>query len=85
MSTKPVKTDGAKTPARREQVKLAGAVTLGGLVVLFAGLNFGEVDVNWVFGTWQTPLILVIAVSFLLGVGVGVLGARRRAARKSPR
>ena len=51
------------------------------LAVLFAVLNFDEVSVNWVLGTWETPLIVVIAVSFLLGAGAGLLIARRRSGR----
>lgn len=52
------------------------AFGLGGFGALFAVLNFDEVDVNWVFGTWS---IVVIALSFLLGTGVGLLTSRRRA------
>jgi uncharacterized integral membrane protein len=55
------------------------AFGLGGLGAVFAVLNFDEVDVNWVFGTWSTPLIVVIALPFLLGAGVGFLISRRRA------
>jgi uncharacterized integral membrane protein len=40
-------------------------------------LNFDKVEVNWLLGTWSTPLIIVIAVSFLLGAGAGFLLARR--------
>ena len=36
------------------------------------------VAVLLVLGTWSTPLILVIAISFLLGAGVGYLLGRRR-------
>jgi uncharacterized integral membrane protein len=55
------------------------AVGLGALGALFAVLNLDDVDVNWVFGTWSTPLIVAIAISFLLGAGVGFLISRRRA------
>jgi lipopolysaccharide assembly protein A len=52
---------------------------LTGLGVVFALLNTDEVDVNWLLGTWSTPLIVVIAVSMLIGAGLGLLVARRRA------
>ena len=52
---------------------------LGGVAALFAVLNLDEVGVNWVFGTWSTPLIIVIGISFLFGAGLGLLIARQRA------
>ncbi|HYN50439.1 MAG TPA: LapA family protein [Thermoleophilaceae bacterium] len=55
-------------------VAVAGLAALG---TLFAVLNFDKVEVNWLLGTWSTPLIIVIAVSFLLGAGAGFLLARR--------
>jgi uncharacterized integral membrane protein len=69
-----------RTPARgrREQARTIAAFGLGGLGVLFAVLNVDEVEVNWILGTWSTPLIIVIALSFLVGAGVGYLVARRR-------
>jgi uncharacterized integral membrane protein len=65
-------------PSRRDQARTIGLVVLAGLGVLFAVLNFDEVKVNWLLGTWSTPLIIVIAISFLLGSSVGYLLARRR-------
>jgi lipopolysaccharide assembly protein A len=53
------------------------------VVALFAVLNLDEVEVNWIFGTAQTPLIIVIAVSFLLGVATGwIASAGRRRAKQ---
>jgi uncharacterized integral membrane protein len=54
------------------------ALVLAGAGTAFAVLNFDEVKVNWLFGTWQTPLIVVIAVSMVIGAGLGFLVARRR-------
>lgn len=68
-------------PSRRDQARTIGLVALGGLGVLFAVLNLDDVDVNWLLGTWSTPLIIVIAISFVLGAGVGLLAARRRSPR----
>ena len=45
---------------------------------MFAALNLDEVDVNWILGTWSTPLIVVIALSMLIGAGLGILVSRRR-------
>ncbi len=54
------------------------ALGLAGLGIAFAALNLDEVDVNWVLGTWETPLIIVIALSMLVGAGLGFLVSRRR-------
>jgi uncharacterized integral membrane protein len=71
----------SQSPSRRERARALAMFGLGGLAVLFAVLNFDKVDVNWLLGTWSTPLIVVIALSFLLGAGVGLLVGRRRGAR----
>jgi uncharacterized integral membrane protein len=67
--------------SRRERARALAMFGLGGLAALFAVLNFDKVDVNWLLGTWSTPLIVVIAISFLLGAGVGLLVGRRRGTR----
>jgi uncharacterized integral membrane protein len=54
------------------------ALALAGVGGVFAALNLDEVDVNWLLGTWQTPLIVVIALSMIIGAGLGYLAARRR-------
>lgn len=61
--------------SRRRQV--AGFVLLG-LAVLFAAVNLDEVSVSWIVATWDTPLIVVIAVSLVAGGGLGFLVGRRR-------
>ena len=82
-----------KTVARREggsgrsgaeSTRLAAALVAGGLIAVFALLNTDEVEVNWILGTAQTPLILVVVVSLLFGALAGYLVARRgsRARRK---
>lgn len=58
----------------KRQVAAVGLAALGGV---FAALNFDEVEVNWVFGTWDTPLIVVIALSMVVGAGLGLLVGRR--------
>ncbi len=71
--------DPGTAPARGrgERTKLYGGLALVGLALLFAAVNFDEVGVNWIVGSFQTPLIIVIAISFVLGAGVGALAARR--------
>lgn len=53
-------------------------VVLAGIGGVFAAVNLDEVEVNWILGTWETPLIVVIALSMVVGAGLGVLVSRRR-------
>ena len=56
-------------------------MVLAALGILFSVVNFDKVGVNWLIGTWQTPLIVVIAVSILVGASIGFsIGRRRRTA-----
>ncbi|MBF6619685.1 MAG: hypothetical protein ITG02_05580 [Patulibacter sp.] len=66
------------TRSNRDKVRLVGAGLAATLAVLFALFNLDRVDVNWIFGTVRTPLIVLIAVVFALGLGAGLLLARRR-------
>jgi uncharacterized integral membrane protein len=72
-----------RKPANTARV-LAGVI-LGGIVTAFAVVNLHKVKVDWILGTWSTPLIIVIAVAFLLGLAAGTalhLEGRRRARKK---
>jgi uncharacterized integral membrane protein len=59
----------------KRQIAVVGLAGLGGV---FAVLNLDEVEVNWILGTWSTPLIIVIALSMLAGAALGILVSRRR-------
>ena len=59
----------------RRQIAAVGLAALGGV---FAAVNLDEVEVNWILGTWETPLIVVIALSMLVGAALGLLVSRRR-------
>jgi uncharacterized integral membrane protein len=48
--------------------RTGGLVLLAVLMTLFAVLNLKEVQVNWIFGKTNTPLIIVIVVSLLVGI-----------------
>ena len=59
------------------ETRQIAALVLAALGILFAALNLDEVKVNWMVGTWRTPLIVVIALSMVIGAGLGYLAARR--------
>lgn len=63
--------------SRRELARTTGLVVLAVFITLFAVLNLGSVEVDWIFGSGQVPLIIVIAVSFLIGVVFTYLAERR--------
>jgi uncharacterized integral membrane protein len=72
-----------RTPAeRRQRARLISAAVLGAVVTAFALLNLDDVKVHWLVSTAQTPLIVVVALAFVLGMIVDrlVIRARRRRA-----
>lgn len=70
--------------SRAETARMVLAMLVGVFAVLFAVLNLDRVKVNWIVGTWNSPLIVVIALMFLLGMGADrLLLLRRRAKRHS--
>lgn len=70
-----------------ELARLLGMLVAAGLIAAFAVLNTGEVEVNWVFGTFSTPLIIVILVCLAVGLLAGIAGSgvRSRSRRRSSR
>jgi uncharacterized integral membrane protein len=68
--------------ARRQRERTIAAAILGAVVAIFALLNLGNVKVHWLVASGQTPLILVIAISFALGLGVDRLLVVRAARRR---
>jgi uncharacterized integral membrane protein len=79
-----------RTPAKRPEDKpdraagtrMAAAAILGGIAAVFAVINLDKVKVDWLVGSAQTPLILVIVLSMLLGAGLDRLLVRRARKRK---
>lgn len=71
-------------PAKRgrgEVARLLVAVALAVLITLFAVLNTKSVEVNWIFGKSEAPLIVVIVVSLVVGVVFTLLVMRRSKSR----
>jgi uncharacterized integral membrane protein len=69
---------------RRDRSRLVAATVLGALIAAFALLNLDDVKVHWIVTTGQTPLIIVVIVSFLLGIGVDRLLILRAKRRRQP-
>ncbi|MHB8490993.1 MAG: LapA family protein [Solirubrobacteraceae bacterium] len=70
----------------REVARTGVFVVIAVLITLFAVFNLGEVKVDWIFGSGNVPLIVVIVVSLAAGVlltyGLERLLARRAEPRK---
>jgi uncharacterized integral membrane protein len=89
MSSSAQSSSGASKPKpdkrkRREQARTVVAIVLAILITLFAVLNTEEVKVNWIFGTTKTPLIIVIAVSAIVGAVLALFVQRQRRSSKRP-
>jgi uncharacterized integral membrane protein len=65
---------------RRERGRQIAAAVLGAVITAFALLNLDDVKVHWLVVSGRTPLIVVIAFAFVLGMIVDrlVIRARRR-------
>jgi len=73
-----------RTPAtRRERGRLIAAGVVGALVAVFAVLNLGDVKVHWLVATGRTPLIVVVALAFVLGMLVDRLVIRAKRKRQT--
>jgi uncharacterized integral membrane protein len=64
---------------QKDRNRRIAAVVIAILIILLAVANLDNVRVHWIVATTKTPLIVVIAVSFLLGLGGGYLLRGRRA------
>jgi uncharacterized integral membrane protein len=63
----------AHDSGRKVNVKFIVIGALVALLVVFALLNTHEVGVDFIFNTWSTSLILVIAISAGVGFLIGFL------------
>ena len=67
---------------KRERTRTAAAVILAILITLFAVLNVKDVKVNWIVGSGEAPLIIVIVVSLLVGALLTHFAERRSAKKR---
>ena len=75
----------AERPRTRRDTARTGAVAVLAVVVaVFAVLNLDSVNVDWILGSGRAPLIVVIALSVLLGSAITWLAERAAAKRRGP-
>ena len=87
MATRPRSADlesGGRSRRRLSAAQIGFLIALC-LMIAFAVANLDSVRVNWIFGTFDTPLIVALAVAFLLGAGAGALAMRQRRRRAQTR
>jgi uncharacterized integral membrane protein len=65
-------------PARSDRKRQIAIAILSGVAILFAVLNFEDVEVDLLFGSVTMPLVIVIAFCLLLGGSIGAFLTRRR-------
>jgi uncharacterized integral membrane protein len=63
---------------------LIAGLILAGVGLAFALVNLRNVKVDWIVGSAHSPLILVIAVSVLIGVGIDRVVVSRARKRSKP-
>jgi uncharacterized integral membrane protein len=83
MSTPGADTEQRPTKDRAIASKTIAALAVALLLIAFGISNKGDVPVDWLVGTTQTPLIVVIAVSAGLGVLLGAFAGQRRGKRRA--
>jgi uncharacterized integral membrane protein len=73
-------------PKQRDlRSKTIAAVAVGALLIAFGLSNRNDVPIDWLVGTTDTPLIVVIVVSALLGAILGAAAVRGRSKRAGSR
>jgi uncharacterized integral membrane protein len=73
-------------PKRRDLTsKTIAAVAVAILLLAFGLSNRDDVSIDWLVGTGDAPLIIVILVSAGLGVVLGALAVRSRSKRAGSR
>jgi uncharacterized integral membrane protein len=67
---------------KREQGRTIALLVLAVLITVFAVLNVGSVEVNWIVGSGRAPLIVVIVVSLVVGILLTYVAERRSGRRR---
>ncbi|HEX5922365.1 MAG: LapA family protein [Solirubrobacteraceae bacterium] len=78
-------TPGPAPKERDLKSKTIAAVAVAVLLIAFGLSNRNDVAINWLVGTTDTPLIIVILVSAVLGAILGAAVVRGRSKRAGSR
>jgi uncharacterized integral membrane protein len=78
-------TPGPPPKERDLKSKTIAAVAVAVLLIAFGLSNRNDVAINWLVGTTDTPLIIVIVVSAALGAILGAALVRGRSKRAGSR
>jgi uncharacterized integral membrane protein len=78
-------TPGPAPKERDLKSKTIAAVAVAILLIAFGLSNRNDVAINWLVGTTDTPLIIVIVVSAALGAILGAAVVRGRSKRAGSR
>ena len=73
-------------PKKRDvKSKTIAALAVAVLLIAFGLSNRNDVPIDWLIGTTDTPLIIVIVVSAALGAIIGAAAVRGRSKRAGSR
>jgi uncharacterized integral membrane protein len=62
----------------RQTLRVLILLILAAVLVVWALANTDDVEVDWLFDTSTVPLVIVIAVSAVVGFVLGLLAGQRR-------
>ena len=83
MSTPTTARPKRQTTKKKVAPRVILAFVLGALIAVLAVINLDKVALDLIFGTVRTPLILIIAISVLVGALLGAVAAGTAAAKRS--
>jgi uncharacterized integral membrane protein len=69
-------------PRKRDQARTLALVIVAVLITIFAVLNTSKVKVDWIVGSGNAPLIIVIVISLLVGIVLTHFAERRASKRR---
>ena len=78
-------TPGPAPKKRDLKSKTIAALAVAILLIAFGLSNRNDVPIDWLVGTTDTPLIIVIVVSAALGAIIGAAAVRSRSKRAGSR